>query len=208
MRTWLHYGTSRLQVVPHMPGTPVYRDATLPYVYNRLRMEDKIEGMFCGERKNQDSFVSYFDRIKTAQIACRVNQCGDLEPVGITWCDLPRGQDGARACQCGMAYFGDVTRTWDARNLARLALAYTMIEMKIDVYHGVQLEDNFPARNFALKLGFEECGVIPSWHYRNGELVGARVMMLRAATFIPAFEEWHAKQKALESMQNTAVASP
>lgn len=195
---WHYYGTKTLQCVPYMPGSPAYLDSTLPYIYANLRKEGKIAQTFCGEDKNQDEFISYFHRIKTAQIACRVRDDKTLDPVGITWVDLPRGEDGMRACQAGMAFFGDATRTQDARDLTRLALAYGFEDLKIDVYHGVQLASNLAARNFSSKLGFFDVARVPQWHYVDGILEDARVMILRKHDFWPAFEEWHAKQKAIE----------
>lgn len=196
---WQYYGTKTLQMVPYMPGAPAYIDATMPYIYASLKKENKIAAMFCGENKNQDEFISYYQRIKTAQIACRVKENLRLDPVGITWLDLPRGVDGARACHCGMAFFGDSTRTEDAYSLARLALAYCFEDMKIDVLHGVQLESNTMARNFALNLGFEEVAIVPRWHcvevVFDNELVSARVMMLEKIKFMPAFTEWFEKQE-------------
>lgn len=184
---------------PYMPGSPVYLDATMPHIYASLKREDKIAAMFCGEHKNQDEFISYYQRIKTAQIACRVKEDLHLDPVGITWLDLPRGVDGARACQCGMAFFGDSTRTEDAQNLAKLALAYAFEDLKIDVLHGVQLESNMAARNFSLALGFVEVATVPRWHcveeVWDNRLEAARVMMLEKIKFMPVFNEWFEKQE-------------
>lgn len=202
MNLWQFYGTKTLQVVPYMPGSPAYLDATLPYIYANLRKEGKIADMFCGEDKTQGDFIGYFHRIKTAQIACRVKENKDLDPVGITWVDLPRGEDGARACQSGMAFFGDAARTPDARDLTRLALAYGFEDLRIDVVHGVQLASNMAARNFSQKLGFRDCALVPKWHYVDGRLEAARVMILEKVDFWPAFEEWHAKQKVVEPINS------
>jgi len=206
--SWQYYGTKTLQVVPYMPGTPVYRDVMLPHLFFSLKKEEKIAETFCGENKNLDDFVTYFNRIKTMQVLCRVKENLDLDPVGMSWVDLPRGVNGARACQCGMAFFGDAARTPDAQSLSRMSLAYAFEEMKIDVFHGVQLASNLKARNFSMKLGFRECARVPRWHYMeengSGGLVDARVMILDKSDFMPEFEKWHAaqerpKQKAVEA---------
>jgi hypothetical protein len=178
-----------------MPGTPVYLDNMLPHIYFSLKQEGKIADTFCGEDKNLDEFISYFHRIKTAQVLCRVGPELKLDPVGISWVDLPRGVDGARAAQIGMAFFGDVTRYWDARCLGCLGLAYMFIDLEINVLHGIQLVSNYRARNFAKKLFFREVATVPAWHYVDGQLEDARVMMLRRGEFLPGFEDWFAKQE-------------
>lgn len=195
---WLYYTTERLAVVPYCPQTPVYYDGMLPHIYSALKAEDKIADMFCGESKNMDAWIAYFDRIKTAQILCRITETKDLVPVGISWVDLPKGSDGARQCQCGMAFFGDASRTEDARSLARLALAYGFEELRVDVFFGVQLASNLAARNFSLKMGFREVAMVPNWHPVDGELLPARVMMLEKEKFMPAFNVWKANQKSVE----------
>jgi hypothetical protein len=195
MNGWKYYGTPTLQVVPYMPGSPVYRDGTLSHLYFSLKEEGKIADTFCGEQKNLDQFISYFDRLKTLQVLCRVRENETLQPVGFSWVDMPRGVDGARACQCGEAFFGDVTKTSDARNLARLALAYAFEDLQIDVLHGIQLESNFAARNFSVRLGFKEVAIVPKWHYVDGGLQAARVMMLEKKDFMPGFQKWHDSEK-------------
>lgn len=204
MRGWQYYGTKTLQIVPYMPGTPVYLDSMMPHLYFSLKKEGKIAATFCGEDKNLDEFISYFHRIKTMQVLCRVKENLDLDPVGMSWIDLPRGQDGARACQIGMAFFGNVTRTPDAQDLACLGLAYMFEDLKIDVLHGIQLESNYKARNFAQKVGFREIAIVPKWHYviegGNAGLVDARVMILAKEYFMYSFEEWFAKQE--QSIKN------
>lgn len=195
MNGWAYYGTKTLQVCPHMPGTPVYLDRMLPHLYFKLKDEGKIAATFCGEDKNLDDFVTYFNRIRTMQVLCRVKDDKNLDPVGMSWVDLPRGQDGARACQCGMAFYGDATRTSDAQDLARLSLAYAFEELKIDVFHGVQLASNLRARNFSRKVGFLECAIVPRWHFSGGRLEDARVMILDKTDFMPGFNAWFESQE-------------
>ena len=191
-----------LQVVPYMPGTPIYRDGVLSHLYYCLKKENKVALTFCGEEKNHDSFVAYFDRLKTLQVLCRVADNKDLKPVGFSWVDLPRGVDGARACQCGEAFFGGVTRTRDARDLCKLALAYALEELRIDVLHGVQVVSNIAARNFSLRLGFKEVAIVPKWHYIDGELHDARVVMLKKEDFMPGFLRWKEAQDSTAASEN------
>ena len=189
---WDYYQTATLGVFPYMPGVPVYRDGMLPFLYTKLKEEDKVGSLFCGEEKNMDEFVSFYNRIKTMQVLCRIKENKDLIPVGISWVYMPRGKDGARACQCGEAF------SRDARDLARLAVAYAFTAMKIDVLHGVQLESNYAARNFSIRLGFKECAIVPRWHYINGDLESARIMILKKDDFIPSFEKWIETQKLVD----------
>lgn len=196
---WAYYQTKTLGVFPYMAGVPVFRDGMLPFLYTKLKAEGKTGDLFCGDEKNMDDFVSFFNRIKTLQVLCRIKEDKDLVPVGIGWADLPRGKDGARACQCGEAFFDGASKTSDARDLARLALAYVFNALKIDVIHGIQLESNYAARNFSVRLGFKECAIVPKWHYINGELEAARIMILKKEDFIPSFEKWFEPRKLVVS---------
>lgn len=191
---WRYYSTRDLQVVPYMPGTPVYLDGMLPYLYTRTKEEGKIERVFCGDILNMDGFVNYFYTRKTMQVLCMVEPGKEknLKPVGYCWVDNPKGVDGARAAMCGFAFFNEGRRV--AVALGRLGIAYWVTALKIDVLHGVLLESNFAAAHYAALLGFEDVGVDPEFHYAGGELVGARVMVLRGRHFIPQFQGWFAKQ--------------
>ena len=193
MTEWMYYGTKDLQLVPYMPGTPVYKDGAVSTLYYRTRSENKIEPVFCGDDLNHDQFVAFFEKRKTMQVLCRVEDNKDLKPVGYCWVDNPKGVDGARSAMCGFCFFGDASEDTAARDLGRLGLAYWMQALKIDVIHGVLLEHNIPARNYALKLGFDDCGVIPSYHFYQGGLVGARVMVIKAEEFLPEFALWRDK---------------
>ena len=174
-----------------MPSSPVYRDGMLPYLYNRLKEENKVGLTFCGDEKNQDSFVSYFDRIKTMQVLCTIGSPEDpakLTPVGFSWVDNPRGVDGQRVAMPGEAFFKGSERV--SRSLAKLALAYVMHDMKVDIFHGVQVVSNYAARNFAIRCGFKEVAIIPKYHFVNGRLEDARIMILEAKEYLPRFFAW------------------
>jgi hypothetical protein len=195
MRGWMYYQTKELALVPYMENTPVYIDATLPHLYYETKKEDKIEPVFCGDDLNLGQFVAFFEKRKTMQVLCRVKNDKTLQPRGYCWVDNPKGEDGSRSAMCGFAFWGDATADSCARDLARLGLAYWFEDLKIDVIHGIMLESNILARNFAARLGFREVAVVPKYHYYRGELVGARVMMLEAKDFLPGFEEWMARQE-------------
>lgn len=190
MNGWAWYGTKSLQVVPMMPGTPVYRDGMLSTLYYETRKEGKIDTVFCGDDLTHDQFIAFFEKRKTLQVLCRVEDDKTLKPRGYCWVDNPKGVDGARSAMCGFCFFGDVTEDSAARDLGWLGIAYWMEDLQIDVLHGIMLEANIPARNFARKLGFVEVAVVPDYHYYNGELTGARVMMLRKVDFWERFEQW------------------
>lgn len=190
MRGWQYYGTKELQLVPYMPGTPVFRDGAMSTLYYETRREGKIETVFCGDDLNHDQFIAFFEKRKTLQVLCRVEDDKALKPRGYCWVDNPKGEDGARSAMCGFCFFGDANDDGAARDLARLGIAYWMVDLKIDVIHGIMLESNLGAKNFAQKLGFKECAVVPSYHFFQGELVGARVMMITAEEFLPEFDRW------------------
>ena len=200
MNGWQYYGLPHLQVVPYMPGTPVFRDGMLPYLYTCTKEEGKIKDVFCGDFLGMDSFVTFFDKRKTMQVLAEVEENKNLKPVGYSWVDSPRGVDGARAAFCGFCFFNNASKRSSARDLARLAVAYALIDLKIDVLHGVQVESNLAARNFSRRLGFREVATVPFYHSVDGQLVGARVMTLEKKDFLPKFEEWFNAQKAVESI--------
>jgi hypothetical protein len=197
MNGWQWYGTKGLQVVPFMENTPVYLDGMYSHLYNCTKAEGKIAQLFCGEEKNFGQFVAFFEALKTMQVCCEVTEGGKLIPCGYTWVSNPRGADGARTALCAMCFFAGASLRRSARDLARLALAYAFCDLKIDVLHGIQVVDNYPARNFALRLGFHEVGVVPKYHYINGSLIDARIVMLTAEEFMPKFHSWREKQEVV-----------
>ena len=204
MYGWAWYGTK--SAVSLHAGHPS-KDGMLSHLYFKLKEEGTVAQTFCGERKNLDSFIAYFDRLKTLQVLCLVSDSGILRPVGFSWVDNPRGVDGARTCMCGEAFFDGAGRTPAARGLARLALAYAFHDLRIDVLHGVQVVDNIAARNFSMRLGFKECAIVPDYHAIDGKLVDARVMILRKSEFWPGFVEWKERQPKVESVLASAEQS-
>ena len=178
MNGWAYYQTPTLAVVPYMKTTPVYLDGMLPHLYYRTRAEGKIERTFCGDDFGLSQFVSFFEKLGTMQVLCEVEANKHLKPVGYSWAATPRGIDGARAVTCGFCFFDGASRRDSARNLARLALAYAMVDLKADYIHGIQLESNIQARNFSRRLGFREVATVPYWCFMRGEMVGATVMLL------------------------------
>jgi hypothetical protein len=193
MKGWAYYQTSTLALVPYMPGTPVYRDGVLVELYRRTRDEGKIDTIFCGDDLNLDAFVAYFEKRKTMQVLCKVEDNKTLKPAGYCWADLPRGVDGAKAVMCGFCFFEEYIRI--AKDLGRLGVAYWFEDLVIDVIHGVLLESNDTGAHYARLLGFKDVAVVPKYHYFRGELVDARVMMLEKKDFMPAFNDWFETQK-------------
>lgn len=187
---WLWYGTKDLQVIPYMDGTPVYRDGLLSDLYYATKKEGKIESVFCGDVINHDSFVAFFAARRTMQVLCEVEENKTLRPVGYSWVDLPKGVDGHRSAHSGFCFFNGASERNSARDLAMLGIAYWLIAMKIDVLHGIMLESNVAAKNFAQKVGYVEVALVPNYHYHGGELEGARVMMLTKHHWLPTFEQW------------------
>lgn len=191
---WQWYQTSKLAVVPYMKGTPVYKDGMLPFLYFKLKEEQKLQATFCGVEHNLDSFISYLDRLKTVQILCEITSADQYLPVGFSWIDNPRGVDGSRVAMPGEAFFDGASRRHSARDLARLALAYSFEDLRIDIFHGIQEVSNIAARNFSVKLGFKQVAIVPKYHFYDGELRDARVMMLEKKDFWPGFITWKQDQ--------------
>jgi RimJ/RimL family protein N-acetyltransferase len=195
MNGWQYYGTPELQLVPYMEGTPVYRDGVLSTLYYSTRDEGKLAATFCGDVMGHDQFVSFFEKRKTMQCLCEVEEDKTLKIVGYSWVDLPRGVDGARAVMCGFCFLNGASKRTSARDLGRLGLAYWFEDMRIDVVHGVMLESNIPGRNYAASLGFKDVAVVPKYHFHEGGLVSARVMMIEKNDFLSVFEEWFESQR-------------
>ena len=198
---WDFYQTATLGVFPYMPSSPVYRDGMLPYLYTKAREAGKIEMIFCGDDLNMDQFVDFFHKRKTMQVLGRIEDDKTIMPVGFSWLDNPVGVDGARAALCGFGFFDDAGKTSDARSLGMLGLAYWFNAMRCDVIHGIMLEGNIPAKNFAEHLGFKEVGIVPKRHFLKGELVGARVAMIEKNDFQPIFDDWFESNKVVETAE-------
>jgi RimJ/RimL family protein N-acetyltransferase len=200
MNGWLYYGTPELQLVPYMEGTPVYKDGLLSTLYYNTRDEGKLAAVFCGDVMNHDQFVAFFEKRKTLQILCEVSEDKTLNTVGYSWVDLPRGVDGAKAVMCGFCFFKGASKRTSARDLGRLGLAYWFMDLQVDVVHGVMLESNIPGRNYAAALGFREVAIVPKYHFHEGQLVSARVMMIEKNDFLPGFEDWIESQKGVAAI--------
>jgi hypothetical protein len=198
---WDYYQTATLGVFPYMPGNPVYRDGMLPFLYSKAREEGKIEYVFCGDDLNMDSFVDFFVKRKTMQVLARIEDDKTIKPCGFSWLDNPVGVDGARGALCGFCFFDEAGKSKDARDLGMLGLGYWMFAMRVDVIHGIMLESNTVASNFAEHLGFREICVVPKRHFYKGELVGARVMMIEKNDYEPVFTEWFESKKVVETVE-------
>ena len=202
-RCWDYYQTKDLAVVPYMPGTPVYTDEMLPFLYQKTKEEGKIEFTFCGDILNLEKFIAFFVKRGTMQVLCEVEDDKTLKPVGYSWVDNPRGVDGARGVLAGFCFFKNSSKRESARNLGRLVLAFMMNALKIDVIHGIVLEENTQARDYCIRLGGREVAVVPKYHYMasTGELVGARVMIIEKEAFMPEFDKWYETQKVVENVE-------
>lgn len=187
---WGYYQTATLGVFPYMQGSPVYRDGMLPFLYTKTREEGKIEKVFCGDDLGMDAFVDFFVKRKTLQVLGRIEDDKTIEPCGYCWLDNPVGVDGARGALCGFCLFNDCGKTEDSRDLGRLGLGYWFFAMRVDVIHGIMLESNIAAKNYAAKLGFKEVAIVPKRHFHKGQLEGARVMMIEKKDFAVQFDEW------------------
>lgn len=196
MKGWPYYQTRDLAMIPYMAGTPVYVDGMLSHIYYELKRLGRIEATMCGDHFNHDKWIHHFESLRTAQILCTVTSEAKLVPVGMSWVSNPRGVDGCRAIQCGFAFIKDGSAGNDnARNLARLAIAYCFEDLRVDTIHGEQLIGNIAARNFSMRLGFKEVARVPDRHIVDGKFVDGRVMMLRKSEFWPGFAAWREKQE-------------
>lgn len=202
MKGWQFYRTKTLQVVPYMKGTPVWLDGMLPFLYMKLKEEGKVAATFCGDNKTLDDFVSYFHRNGVMQVLCTVGTPEDpdrLVPVGFSWVDNPRGVDGQRVAMPGEAFFKGSEKV--SRHLAKLSLGYAMHDLRIDIFHGVQCVSNFAAKNFSIRCGFKEVAIIPKYHFVDGHLEDARIMMLEAKDYLPKFFDWKESIDLLEGVE-------
>lgn len=191
------YMTLKACVLPFSPGSPVYVDGMLSTLYYESKKAGIMEHVFCGDNPNHDQFIRMFDESKKVlQILCEIKDSGKKEervvPVGYCWVELPKGTDGARSALCGFAFF---RKSRYLKDLGLLGLGYWMNGLKIDIVHGVMLKDNLAARDYASHLGFKEAGVVPKFHWYQGSLVDARVMVLEKAEFAGPFDRWLKDQK-------------
>jgi L-amino acid N-acyltransferase YncA len=196
MNGWDFYQTKDLALVPYMRGTPVYKDGVLPYLYSRTKEEGKIGRVFHDDLFNMDAFVAHFEARKTVQLLCRVERDRELKPLGYCWVDAPSGVDGARGAVCAFCFFREATRY--CMDLGRLGLAYWMMDLGIDILHGVILDWNTPAINYAKRLGFRHVASVPKWRYVNDRLTDVLVMQIEKTDYQPVFESWFALKGLME----------
>ena len=188
MNGWAYYQTKELAVVPYMPGTPAYNDGVLPDLYLRTKAEGNIERVFHEDGFGMDAFVAHFHKLKTLQLLCRVKDDKTLVPMGYCWVDMPSGVDGSRSAIAAFCFFKEARRV--CLDLGRLGIAYWVIDLCIDILHGVILDWNLPAVHYAERLGFRQVARVPNWRYVNGLMTGVRVMQMEKADFLPGFNEW------------------
>ena len=196
------YMTKNAAVVPFSPNTVVYRDGMLSHLYYRSKELGRLEYIFCGDNPTHDQFIRMFDESKKiTQILCEVKNQGTPEetadPVGYSWVEVSKGGDGERAAMCGFAF---IKRSRYMMDLGMLGVAYWMEGMKIDVLHGVLLEENKPAQRFAEDLGFTHEGTVRRFHSYRGKLVSAVAMILEENDFMPQFGKWFESKKIVETV--------
>jgi hypothetical protein len=196
MNGW-KYMTKNAAVIPFSPGTIVYRDGMLSTLYYRSKELGRLEYTFCGDNPTHDQFIRMFDESKKiTQILCEVKDQGTEQetarPVGYSWVEVSKGVDGARAAMCGFSF---IERSRYMIDLGMLGVAYWTEAMKIDVLHGVLLEENKKAQHFAERLGFINEGTVRRFHFYQGKLVSAVAMTLEKEDFLPGFEEWFESRK-------------
>jgi RimJ/RimL family protein N-acetyltransferase len=169
----------------------------LSTLYYRSKELGRLEYIMCGDNPNHDQFIRMFDEPKkVTQILCEVENQGTpqeiVHPVGWSWVDTARGVDGARAAMCGFAF---IKRSRFMYDLGMLGIAYWMEGLKIDVIHGVMLEENKAAQRFASRLGFSLQALVPKFFSYRGVLVPAVSMMLEKNDFMPVFDSWFESKK-------------
>lgn len=196
MTGW-EYMTKTAAVIPFSPGTVVYRDGMLSTLYYETKEAGLLEKTFCGDTPNHDDFIRMFSLDKKVlQILCEVKEQGTsretAHPVGYSWIDKSHGVDGARAALCGFCF---IKRTRQLRALGMLGLYYWFHGLKIDVLHGVTLDLNFPAQDYAAKLGFKVTAHVPEYHTYQKKLRGAVVVTLKASDFMATFEPWYEQNR-------------
>lgn len=191
MNGW-EFMTKHAAVVPFSKGTPVYVDGMLSTLYYKTKERGLLDLVLCGDNPNHDQFVRMFDESKKIlQILCEIKDQGTAAeqciPVGYSWVEASKGIDGHRAAMCGFAF---IKRSRYMRDLGMLGLAYWLKGMKIDVLHGVMLEQNQAAIRYAEELGFVRTAEVPKFHFFRGELVGAVEVMIEANDYLSKFEKW------------------
>ena len=200
MSDW-KYKTKNAAVIPFSPGSLVYRDGMLSTLYYRTKELGRLEYVMCGDNPTHDQFIRSFDESKkVTQILCEVENQGEPEevvhPVGYSWLESSRGVDGARAALCGFAF---IKRSRYMIDLGMLGVAYWTEALKVDVVHGIMLEENKVAQKFAERIGFKRQSVAPKFSYHRGELVSSVLMMLDKNDFNPVFEKWFESKKIVET---------
>lgn len=177
------YQTETTALIPYDKAWPVFPDGLLGHLYLRTREDGLLDQVFCGRATPDfDDFVSYLSSRKVVlQIYCL--QRPELEPIGYCFINGADGEDGTRLAQFGFCFFREYWGRPELRDLVRLCLRYWFEVLKVDVLYGATLLENYLARNFARKFGFQEIATLPKFLYRAGGRADARLVLLLKEDF-------------------------
>lgn len=183
------YQTDKVMLVPYTKAWPVFPDGLLGHLYLRTKQDDRLDTIF-DTGIDFDGFVSYFAKKTTVMQVYALKQGETLTPAGYCWLDDVVGREGARRAMFGLCFFKEYRGLPEVADLGWLCLKYWFTELKVDVLFGVTMEGNLQAKNFARRFGFEEIAIAPKFLYRQGDLTGARLVLLNKEKFEPLYEQW------------------
>lgn len=98
----------------------------------------------------------------------------ELAGMAAVW-DI-QGERGWRRAEIGFAFFRHYWATRLIRDMALMAIESVYCEAGVDRLVGTVIADNFPARAFAMEIGFDELAALPQWLAHHGRFRDAVVV--------------------------------
>lgn len=205
------YQTDKVALVPYTRQLADLYDGLLGHLYLRTKEDGLLDTAFPGlPGINMDKFVSYLADPKVAlqvyYIKGRERNSATMEllpvapmtPVGYCFLYNINGDDGGRLAEFGFCFFREYWGRPEVHELGWQCLRYWCEEMKVDVLYGTTLKNNFLARNFSRKFGFEEIAVLPKFLRSVKGRKDARLVLLEREMFMA---RWRAREAREQERQ-------
>lgn len=181
VQAWPYQDSNGLLLPFDQSNPGQYGHGLIPALYAQMEKDGLLE--VCLPGVTDLSLAGLFRVLDSKPIVVGLAKPG-YDCAGIGWLYGVEGQEGARKAFMGFLFFRDHWGTPVVRSLARQALRYWFVDLKVDVLYGATLKTNRLARNFGKKLGFRELTDLPRWFSRNGEFQDGTLVMLAKEQFL------------------------
>lgn len=201
------YQTQRVYLAPYNEMLANSFDGLLAHLYLRTKQDGLLGTAFPGlPDLNHDKFVRYLSGPKVVlQIYylkptpredsihyLKTNKHAPMTPIGYCFLYNVDGEPGQRLAEFGFCFFKEYWGLKETHELGWQCIAYWFEALGVDVLYGATLVDNFLARNFSRKFGFEEIAVMPKFLRSTSGRTDARIVLLERDKFLKL---WYQRQE-------------